>query len=46
MSKCDRCREDAKSLRGSYFNTDMLCCKCIDKEIEHKDYEYAKKNRN
>lgn len=41
-SKCDRCNKDAKMLRMSYFNEDMCCMECLEKEKQHKDYEKAK----
>lgn len=41
--KCDRCqKEDCKSVRMSFFNTQMLCPECEDKERHHPMYQKAK----
>ena len=41
-STCDRCNSKATTLKGSFFNTDMICLNCNQKEMEHKDYSLAK----
>ncbi len=40
---CDRCSEQPTSLVGSYFNEDMLCKICVEKEQKHPLYEEAKR---
>jgi hypothetical protein len=41
-STCDRCNTKKSSLRGSYFNTEMLCTVCENKEQSHPKYNEAK----
>jgi hypothetical protein len=38
---CQRCGEEADSLRSSWFNTQMLCPGCRQAEATHPLYEYA-----
>lgn len=38
---CQRCGEDAETLRSSWFNTDMLCPDCRQAEALHPLYAYA-----
>lgn len=40
--KCDRCKQPTQDMVGSFFNTDMLCETCQDREIAHPDYAKAK----
>ena len=40
--KCDRCGATNTSLTMSFFNTDMICPCCEEKEHNHPDYERAK----
>lgn len=40
---CDRClNKHPENLRMSWFNEDMLCPECREKEEQHKDFEKAK----
>lgn len=41
---CDRCGSSLKGqvMRMSFFNTDMCCLPCIEKERQHPDYQKAK----
>lgn len=39
--RCDRCGDRA-TLTGSFFNTDMLCAICEEREKAHPDYARAK----
>lgn len=39
---CDRCGEKSDTFKGSYFNEDMCCDKCISIEKQHKDFKKAK----
>lgn len=52
---CERCGKATKSVRMSFFNTEMLCKDCQDEESKHPSYkkakeversEYLKGNRN
>ena len=45
-STCDRCKKEASTLKGSYFNLDMICLKCDSKERTHSMFEMAKKIEN
>lgn len=38
---CDRCNRKTNSTKGSYFNTDMICSICEQKEKAHPQYQYA-----
>ena len=38
---CPRC-EEGDSISMSFFNTDMLCSSCLDKERAHPKYEEAR----
>jgi hypothetical protein len=40
---CDRCSTQPSTLVGSYFNEDMLCKTCLEKEVNHPLYEEAKR---
>jgi hypothetical protein len=41
--KCDRCgASDNGYLTGSYFNTDMICPVCEDKERAHPNFNLAR----
>ena len=39
---CSRCGDNTTTLKGSYFNTEMICLKCDDKERAHPQYKEAK----
>ena len=43
---CDRCHERTNVTCMSYFNTDTLCMKCLDKEKAHSKYAEAKEIEN
>ena len=40
--KCDRCNIPTASYKMSFFNTDMICKECEDKEKKHPDYQKAR----
>jgi hypothetical protein len=42
-STCDRCNTKSSSLKGSYFNTEMLCLPCENTEQSHPKYNEAKR---
>ena len=43
MEKCQRCgRKNFLYLTMSYFNTQMICEKCEDKERQRSDFEKAR----
>lgn len=45
--KCDRCYNECKFYyKRSVFNTDILCNDCIEEEMKHPDYQYAKDKEN
>lgn len=39
---CERCNSVSNTLRMSFFNTDMCCPSCLEREQQHPDYEKAK----
>lgn len=39
---CDRCHEPASMIQMSWFNTDVICHKCQQKEQAHPLYQHAK----
>ena len=41
MLKCDRCRRDAQARTGSWFNQDMICLSCAEKEEAHPKFKLA-----
>ncbi len=40
---CDRCSRSTNVITCSYFNTEMICMKCKEKEKAHSKYEEAVK---
>ncbi len=42
MAKCDRCGCETTMSKMSWFNEDMLCPSCQEKEEAHPDYAKAK----
>jgi hypothetical protein len=42
MTTCDRCKKESNILTGSYFNTEMICLSCDEKEKNHDKYKDAK----
>ena len=40
--KCDRCFKKPTGVIMSFFNEDMCCLDCIDKEKAHPDYRKAR----
>jgi len=44
--KCDRCKLKTNSTTMSYFNTQMICWYCEDKEIVHPKYGEARAVEN
>lgn len=43
MAICDRCGEETTSTTMSYFNTDIICPKCDDRERTHPRFEEARR---
>ena len=41
---CERCGKSTKgeAVRMSFFNTEMCCLDCLEKERKHPDYQKAK----
>lgn len=39
--KCDRCKKETMSYILSFFNLDMICSDCKEKEKAHPDYAKA-----
>jgi len=44
--RCDRCGKTNACLSMSWFNTDMICIACSEKEKEREDYKEAKEKEN
>ena len=42
MSNCERCDSETTTTTMSWFNTQMICKPCDEKELSHKDIEKAK----
>lgn len=42
-SQCDRCKKETNTFMMSFFNTEMCCLDCIEKEQKHPEYEKARK---
>ena len=42
MSVCERCKSTTSSLQMSFFNEEMLCHDCFEKEQKHPAYKLAK----
>ena len=42
MSTCERCNSETTTTTMSWFNTQMICKPCDEKELSHKDIEKAK----
>lgn len=43
MKSCDRCKIETTLTKMSWFNLDMICMKCCEKEKDHPKYEEAKR---
>jgi hypothetical protein len=41
MAICSRCRVETNITTMSYFNTQMICMKCDEKERDHPDFKAA-----
>jgi len=39
--QCERCGGESKNFKGSYFNTEMICGTCQEKEQQHESYKLA-----
>lgn len=39
--KCDRCHENTKSWKVSWFNLDNICPKCQERERKHPKFKEA-----
>tara|TARA_B100000900_G_scaffold236466_1_gene200778 strand:- start:12193 stop:12390 length:198 start_codon:yes stop_codon:yes gene_type:complete len=42
MSICERCGSETNITTMSWFNIQMICKSCDEKELSHKDIEKAK----
>ena len=42
MAKCMRCGEETSVTIMSYFNTDILCIECDEKERAHPEFKEAR----
>ena len=42
FNHCDRCRKEAQITTMSFFNTDIICMECGEKEQNHPKYKEAK----
>ena len=40
--KCERCGQETISQSMSFFNTDMCCSDCLEKEKKHPKYQEAR----
>ena len=40
--KCARCGQETVSQMMSFFNTDMCCSDCLEKEKKHPKYQEAR----
>lgn len=40
---CDRCGKATGIFKMSWFNMDMICPDCDEKEVNHPDYDKARK---
>lgn len=43
FGKCGRCGEESLVTTMSYFNTDMICLGCEEKEEAHPEYREARR---
>jgi len=43
MAKCDRCHKQTDVTIMSFFNTQIICMDCEEKECNHPQYEAARK---
>lgn len=43
MQICDRCGKEARIMRGSFFNSELICLECDNIERHHPDYAEAKR---
>lgn len=41
MQTCDRCNKPTHYSTGSYFNLQMICSSCEDKERKHPQFQHA-----
>lgn len=42
LEYCERCGKRTRVFSMSFFNEDMCCSECLEKEKNHPSYEYAK----
>lgn len=42
MEECERCHDETHVLTMSFFNTQMICLGCEEREQVHPEYEMAK----
>ena len=43
FNKCDRCKTPTRVTTGSWFNQEMICLECDEKERAHHMFETAKR---
>ena len=43
MAICDRCAGETVCTTGSYFNLEIICTECDDRESAHPRYEEARR---
>lgn len=46
MMICDRCKKETFAITGSYFNTEMICIECDERERAHPDFARAQEIEN
>jgi hypothetical protein len=44
--RCERCKSESTSFKCSYFNTEMICIPCQEKEQKHELYQLAVQEEN
>jgi hypothetical protein len=44
--QCERCKGESTSFKGSYFNAEMICMPCKEKEEKHELYQLAVQEEN
>lgn len=42
MTRCERCKTPTRVTTGSWFNQEMICLACDEKERSHPMFETAK----
>ncbi len=44
--QCERCKGETTSFKGSYFNIEIICVPCKEKEEKHELYQLAVQEEN